>query len=256
MVPKVFAFGNSHLSCMEAAYASQGSPEGVPFHFLNLNAHKDALASAAERNQGLSKYVVEYVQRTLSESDPDEMLWVSRLGGNEHNVLGLMEHPRSFDIVLPDHADLLLVEGAELVPYDFVRKTLGKRVRGSLFHIGRIVAETGVPVVHISSPPPVGDDAFVTAHLDSYFSDQSKRIAARSLRWKLWKMQTDLAREICAEMGAEFWPVPSGALDGEGFVQERFYSHDATHTNLHYGQLLNKAVANRAISRVGIGANL
>lgn len=245
MATRVFALGNSHLTCMEQAYASYGPPSDVPFDFLNLNFHKEGLSAIHEKKLGLSDYVVQYWSALRPHNADEETLFVSQLGGNEHNVLGLIEHPRSFDFILPDNPDLPPIAGAEIVPYDYVRQTLRRRVWGSVFHIGKIIQKTGKTVVHLPPPPPIGDGAFVAKHLDKYFLNKADctKVAASLLRWKLWMLQTDLARELCQELGAIFWASPRSRMDSQGFLLPKYFSNDATHGNLEFGQSQNEAIA-------------
>jgi hypothetical protein len=166
------------------------------------------------------------------------------VGGNYHNVLGLLEHTQPFDFALPGSEDLPLSENAEVIPYDVIRDSMYHRLRDSFLTINYTLPLLGSETVHVESPPPIGDDDFIARNLDWYFktSDEGLRpkIAPPALRYKLWRVSCELYARHCRAAGIPYI-YTSVDLDHGMFLPQKYYATNATHANALYGRELVSA---------------
>jgi hypothetical protein len=168
----------------------------------------------------------------------------SMIGGNAHNALALVRHPRGYDFRLPhDEQGPPTEDGAESIPFALVRATLARHVKTDLLRL-RLLHEVAGPFVHIESPPPLRDEALIRERADAFFKDaaiDTLGVAPAGLRWRMWRLNSLLFREAAEAIGCRFLPVPAEARDAEGFLRPELAA-DATHGNADYGHLIITAL--------------
>jgi hypothetical protein len=167
----------------------------------------------------------------------------SVIGGNAHNTLGLMRHPRPFDFLLAGEGGPPRDEGAELIPEALVRATLRLRLEPDFARLRALHALSG-PFIHVESPPPVRDDGFIAARAEAWFRDRAAgemAVAGPGLRWRMWRLSAQLLREAVEGLGSRYLPVPAELRDADGFLDLAFAA-DPTHGNEAYGEALIRAI--------------
>lgn len=169
---------------------------------------------------------------------------VSVLGGNVHNMLALMRHPRPFDFLLSGgEAGPPLDPQAELVPESMVRAALEDRLATDFARLRALGMAAG-GFIHVESPPPVRQEAFIRDRAEAYFRDTSGREivpGSPGLRWRTWRLTSRILRERVKALGGCFMPVPRSVLDEEGFLRLDLAA-DPTHGNEAYGEALIRAL--------------
>lgn len=213
------------------------------------DSHTDAVREALLDRPRASAIAVNLHGRrdwaTLNESfafiDGAER-YFSMIGGNAHNVLGLLRHPHPFDFVLPSAPGLPLDPAAEVLTYGYLAAALERMISIDLEAMKMLRAKAWF--AHLESPPPIGDDAHIQEHLDPYFRGQpSPVIAPKGLRYKLWRLNSEIIATFCAANDIGFVAAPETTID-DGFLAPRFYALNATHANKAYGaELLAQAAA-------------
>ena len=162
----------------------------------------------------------------------------SAVGGAAHNILALVTHPRPFDFVLPERPDLPLTKGAEVLPFAAVREALAAAVRDYLHIIGLVRRTATGRVFHIDAPPPLEDGARILQDVPwKFFEDLTRDVAPAALRWKCWRLHSDLVGTFCRTEGVEVLPPPAESMDARGFLKPEFY-RDAMHVEESYGALV------------------
>jgi len=167
----------------------------------------------------------------------------SVVGGNVHNVMALVRHPRPFDFLLAEDHGPPPDEGAELIPEALVRATLRAQLAPDFARLRALKAVAG-PFLHVESPPPVRDDAFITARAEEAFRGRGGApiaAAGAGLRWRMWRLSSRLIRDAVEELGCRYLPAPAAARDPDGFLSLDFAA-DPTHGNEAYGELLIRAI--------------
>jgi hypothetical protein len=162
----------------------------------------------------------------------------SFIGGGAHSVVGLVAHPRRFDFVLPEAPSLPMDPQAEVIPVDAVRAMLLEQVRPYLKLMDHVRSLAQHRLLHIEPPPPCGDAQRMRPHIPwPLFPGMLKEIAPRSLRYKMWRLHSQIVAGHCEEHDMDFLAFPNEAADEEHFLLPEFF-HDGIHANGRYGALL------------------
>jgi hypothetical protein len=150
----------------------------------------------------------------------------------------LLRHPRPFDFVLPTEPELPADDG-ELIPAEALQTVLQRRMFRALSILSLLKQRADGPMYHLESPPPIGDDDYIRNNIDPYYQKRGVAelgIVSRNLRYKLWRLHSQLVRQACTELQIEFIPCPAEAMQG-GFLREDLRAN-ATHANEIYGGML------------------
>src|SRR5438270_3435446 len=164
-------------------------------------------------------------------------------GGNEHNVLGIVRNKRPFDFVLSSEPDLPLHPGYELVPEALIREVLKGYMADSLQTMRTFRAATELPITQLEPPPPLPNQRvlaypreFVRASL------LRKKIAPELIRYKLWRLESDIYTRFCNEFGIDYLRAPASMINKHGLLAAAGWGSDATHANPRYGIEVTKDV--------------
>jgi hypothetical protein len=231
------AFGHSHIVAFaKGAYeyaASDLPPEAPRIHarFLYLydplyNPVLPGGPDAIELNPKL--------REALSESPWKFVVLVC--GGNEHNILGIVRKKRPFDFVLSSEPDLPLQPSYELVPEALIREVLRSYMADTLQTMRAFRAATGLPVMQLEPPPPLPNHRVLAYPRELLRASLfRKNIAPEFIRHKIWRLETEIYREFCAEIGVAYLPAPASMIDENGMLAEPGWGSDATHASPRYG---------------------
>lgn len=169
---------------------------------------------------------------------------VSMLGGNAHNMISLLRPARPYDLILHgEQAGPPIADDAELIPESLVRAALEERLKTDFWRL-RTLHEIAGPFLHVESPPPVNNNAFIRDRAEVYFRDYSDREiipASPGVRWRIWRLTSRILREYVEALGCRFMPVPASVQDADGFLRLDLAS-DPTHGNEAYGEVLIRAI--------------
>ena len=248
MPTNVAIVGHSHSGCVLAALAAGRpyweAPEGLFVRGVNLAQlvprlglkPLDQTVIEPDGPPRVHPAVAAEVDRLFEPDAP--VRFVSMLGGNGHNIVGLLRHEIPFDFVLPDAPDLPLEAAAHVIPYGAMRTLLERRLQFERSTLVAFRSRYPGPFMHLESPPPPRDDEFVAASLDEFFKSRPLGdVVSASLRYKLWRLHSTIVRSFCHELGIAFVSTPAEACDPYGFLDRRAYGN-ATHANAWYGGLV------------------
>jgi len=94
--------------------------------------------------------------RTLGPND----IVLSMIGGNQHAVFSLIQHPRPFDFLEPHGKHL--EDEAEVIPYRMLEGFFEEAIRnGDGESLAALRRATSARVIHIIPPPPKRDNDFL-----------------------------------------------------------------------------------------------
>jgi len=221
----IVCVGGSHTAAVAAAARRFG--ENV--RIVNLNAFRKPFLGA-DGPYRLHRAVIRSI-------GTDGRRIFSMVGGNTHNVMGLVRHPRPFDFVLPGEPDLPLDPAAEILPYEAVKAVLERRAEPILRQIEALAVRYAGRLSHVESPPPVTEAEILGA--PSNFKDQVQRygVAPAMLRYRLWRLHTAVIRAFCQRFDVPFVTVPPESMDRSGFLLPSL-TGNVTHGNAHYGVMV------------------
>lgn len=178
----------------------------------------------------------------LIEAINDQIAWhkpvvVSVNGGNIHNVLTLVQHPRAFDFLLSSEHGPPLDPEAEPISEALVRAALTNGLLGDRFLLRLTKAAAGA-TFHLESPPPLFDNRMIEDYAAAHFKDMTSfGVSSPGLRYKIWRLHSRIIAEYCAEMGINFLRVPRETQTDDGFLLPHL-AGDATHGNQAYGDII------------------
>jgi hypothetical protein len=225
----MLCIGQSHMVCVLLAAEEAGEP-------LEAIALKDVRWFGELKRTGLSVESLKSLDREALAKREDPVF--SFIGGMYHTKLGLYRHPQPFDFVLPEAPDLPLEADAELIPSEAMRKVVQQAVRRHLHLLRKIAAIAGGPVYHFESPPPPAESWLTAKRIEKAIMQKKLGpLAGRFLRYKLWRLHSEIVRERAEEIGTRFVGHPQAAIDDEGFLRPEF-CRNPTHANERYGALI------------------
>jgi len=166
------------------------------------------------------------------------------VGGNEHIALSVTQPKERFDFILGAEPELELERGAAVLPEAAVRETLREKMAPTLLTIAAIRNETGAPIVCIEPPPPLPNSRVVQCPQEFFRrSFDPRRLSGDVFRYKMWRAQSALYREICMREDILFLPVPAEFLAPSGMLAEIVWGADASHANALFGRRMIQAAA-------------
>lgn len=244
------ALGHSHIvSLAKGAYALQaqgagvaGSPAVGHFHYLYDESY---LPDVQEGPNG--PILNRKIAAALEAGDPRFVLL--SVGGNEHNVLSIAQPVSRYDFVLGEAPDLPVDEAAQLIPEMMMRETIREWMSKKIAVMKAIRRATSLPTIQVEPPPPVPREQ-VLAYPKEFFRKtvDLRKLSPDSLRYKMWRLQSDLYVEICAELDVAYVTTPPDLIGPGGMLPKMAWSQDATHANEHFGERMMGEVFRRAES--------
>lgn len=237
---KVLIVGDSHVYAIKAA-VEKTADRHPAFEFV-------ALRLSTEKNgQRIGDIDLAELLTGAAELRPNDAL-VTTLRGNQYNTMGLMRHPRPFDIKVPGFADLPDESYEELIPCataaahmaDSLRRGYGK-------HLARLRKVSSAPVLCLCVPSPKEDEEHIMNGAEAYFRDAGIAdigVSPAPLRLKLWELQRRALEDFCSELNITFLANPPGTRDVIGYLDRSYYANDATHANAGYGALVLDQLTN------------
>jgi len=170
------------------------------------------------------------------------------IGGNAHLAMAISDHSRPFDFYdgVGDSASQV-DSAAEIIPFAAIKMTLSYRIKAQLMLLDLIAEHSGVPVVHVQSPPPPRSNAYVKANLDDEFTGGNPvDIASPAVRLKLYRLHSSLFAEHCARKGIDVIPSPEEACDSDGYLLPEYCAEGScAHANTDYGELVSRQILAR-----------
>ncbi|MBW9064485.1 hypothetical protein JNB71_14245 [Rhizobium herbae] len=236
---KVLIVGDSHVYAIKAAAdAIAGHTGEFEFVALRLSTEKNSTKIGD----------IDLPDLLIAAADlrGDDAL-VTTLRGNEYNIMGLMRHPRPFDIMIPGFADLPEDTYEELIPYATAYSFMfGNLKRGHGRQLCRIAKASAAPMFCLSAPAPKEDEAHILGGADTYFRKAGIAdigVSPAPLRLKLWELQDRALAKFCSEARVTLLSNPPGTRDAGGYLDRAYYAGDATHANAAYGALVLDQIA-------------
>jgi hypothetical protein len=255
----IIFIGHSHLSSVTAALATRAGESYDPddgaeyfiFDTMRFGQQFQFSIEGSPEHYILNPSLVSAIEGNVPRGY--EKVFISMFGGNAHNALSLLEHPIPFDFILPEQPNLPLASDAVLVPYFYMEKMMQRQA--ACYILDMVCLRNAFPgsMLHVESPPPIGDNRFVLDHLEQYFLSQTSepKVARKELRYKLWRLHSKIINDAAMACGIEFLQVPESIIDSEGFLASNAYGKDSTHAGPGYGLSVMKIIETKFGTRYG-----
>ena len=159
------------------------------------------------------------------------------LGGNEHSALSVVQRQERFDFILGEAPDLPLDPDATILPEAVIRETLRETMEEVSATLRAFRDTVSLPIIHIEPPPPLPRER-VLDHPGEFFHTviDSTRVSSNCLRYKMWRTQAKLYREICERLDVFYAPIPKDFFAEDGTLAPFAWGKDATHANPQFGE--------------------
>lgn len=238
----ILAVGQSHVAAIRSAarVRREADPDRPRTRVIHTLEPRYGGEFADPAQTAFSAGLVSAIEDQVARHHPRI---VSVVGGNAHNAIALIRHARPFDFLWPDEDGPSLDDGSELIPLGQIRTVLERRLQTDFARLRALHAIVG-PFIHLESPPPVRDGSYIAAHAEPWFRDAAGDelvVAGPGMRWRVWRLASQLVREAVAALDCRYLPVPAEARDADGFLRQSLAA-DPTHGNAAYGELLIRAV--------------
>lgn len=230
---KIAIVGHSHIKALSDALAKDGNVSALFGAALpEIVSLRDDKFNPSPWHPETLDGELHYALRHYGHGD----LVVLAIGGNGHNVLGLVNFKPRFDFILPAEPELPVDGEAELLPASLVEAAIGRGAARHLDMIHRVRRSCAAQMVHLESPPPIPSADHLERH-PGIFKDKIAEFGAASpmLRYKLWRLYSHAVKSCCDALRVALVPVPPETQDASGTMLEAFWNPDPTHGNRHYG---------------------
>jgi len=245
MARQIVVLGDSHTDAIKNALKSFELPAELSIRAFRYSRLKDG--------KQIGDLDVAQVTELISKVNSEDLI-ASTIGGNQHQVVSLMQHPQPYDFYSKDYVPSVteVSDNNSIIPYNVFFDYFWKGITGG--NDGRrllaLKSSSCCPVVHIAPPPPKKDVDHILRFHETHFSKAGLveyGVSPAQLRLKVWKLQLHVLKQFCLKNDINLLLPPSEAIDSEGFLSRDCYAKDATHGNQMYGNL----VVNQLIDCLG-----
>jgi len=230
---RILVFGHSHTDALEKARRQRASSGDTPISVLRFSK-----LTNGTRIGDLSE---DAATAMVAESSPDDLI-ASTVGGNLHQVFGLVQHPVAFDFIEPASPSPPDSQACMLIPYQTIWALFESRLRRKDgLQIATLREAAARPIYHLLPPPPKESAAHILQRYESEFEKAgivTNGVTPAPIRLKLWRLQCAVLRSLCTEWDVRLLPPPQGTQTPEGYLKPEYYKNDATHANPAYGELV------------------
>lgn len=212
-------------------------------YLLVGQSHINAIRKAVSADEANWFKVVNINQDPIHKTGPDELEMKRRrfadigvlclsIGGNFHNVLGMLNHPQPFWLVTGP-------ENGQFVPLDMLRRKAEiAQNEAALIALSVCNLMPSAKRIVISPPPPMANTDHI-AKYPGFFADKIHLgFSPEAHLREIYRVQIALLARTAAEIGAIYLDSPLEAADDNGFLRDEFCNADPTHGNARYGRLV------------------
>ena len=247
--PSILGIGHSHLVTIQESHerrVANGEPGNGRFIQLGMPAVEPNLLPDGTTGPALRAAIEAAVQGDTGEGGRPFVF--DCVSGNEYHFIGLVNHPRPYDFVLPSRPDLPLRTDAEVIPAALMRRVMRSQMVGAYAVMKALRTVIEGPILHVQSPPPLSSNDFIRDN-PIQFADQiaERGVAPPGFRMKLWLLQSEIYRAFCDELGFGFLPVPLAGCDADGFLAPEGWRPDPAHANNWYGRMVLEQIEEKAL---------
>lgn len=230
---KIVIIGDSHTQALKKALSSNLRQELKDA----IEIHTFAKVKNGKKVGDLTIEELILLVSTLTEQD----ILFSLIGGNQHNSVSLIQHPETFNVIMPkvsnsDNAT------TTLIPYQVMKSVFDKGLRGNDFkRLAQLKQATQAKVWHLATVPPKYDSEHILKKHEVDFASKgivSNGVSDPLLRLKMWYIQAEVTQSLCDELEISYMEFPKEAQDEAGFLATHYYADDATHANEFFGDLM------------------
>lgn len=241
----VAVIGHSNIDALY--YADKGTffKENFNYQFFQLRDDGNEIIQPGTRT--LSEKVIDELKLFFNQCEKKYI--IALLGGNEHTVIGAVNHPKKFDFFYENHGNVDVSEGVEIIPFTMMKEFMSLEPIRKYYTIKQIRELFNIPVIVLQQPP-----IFRNEYVQKYPGEFQEMLelygsAPESLRKKLWHLQTEIMQSLCKADELDYLTIPDETMDEEGFIVKAAYGNNCTHGNAWYGAKFLKKFENLILTK-------
>ena len=208
-------------------------------------SHTHALRIAITINETFEFFIIEPNKEDYTQINVENYKNVIfSIGGNNHNIFGLVNLPQPFDFFLPSNIDLPSQADVQLLPFKLVQGIFERIGMNGLFLLTNKLASffKDSNIYLIDAPPPI-PEAIVRKYSEPFAkSIKQLGVSPAAFRYKIWLLQSKMIQENCIKNGITFIKIPAETQNPDGLLKEIYCATDSTHANALYGDLVLKQI--------------
>ena len=241
---ELLVVGHSHTTSLAHAATAMG----VKCEVVRLGAETELtqlrtdVAVAVSALKGSSVKQAD-ISRAIADSDIRSIVTV---GGNFHNVVGMLKHSQPYDFCVLELDQLPLASDHQVIQYDVMCDFFYTHLRRMFLTILDVKRLLGDRMVHIDSPPPLHDNQFIHENIDEYFKnlflERMPDINEPAIRLKHWQLSKNLYKKFCREADIKYLEnkLPRHK---KYYLPKIYFGGDATHANAEFAKDYIRSVA-------------
>jgi len=229
----IYIFGMSHTAALKQANIKY---KIVSNHLiLNLHLKQNFIDLIGSFNEDYKKgFVDEKLKNNLNLQGD----FISMIGGNMHNLFGLIEHPIKYDFVTENNK-LETDSSRHIIPYSVLYDFFEKRILVQIINVMKGYGEVfNGRKYHICSPPPIFSEDYLKTFPGVFKDKLHFGVSKPQFRKKLYDLHSKIIKKHCENIGFVFIPPPIESMDENGFLKPEYTNNDPTHGNIEYGKLV------------------
>lgn len=231
MNKKILVIGDSHTHAFKRIISSSRNIKDI-----------EVLTFAKIKNGvKIGDIFPEKMQSKIKKNIKNYKAIVSFTGGNQHNSLSLIKHNEDISIPNQFFSEYIGTNGQKIPREAFqiiFRKSLEARDFNKLINSTK---ELNLPIYHVAATPPKESTLHILKRPESDFVRRNIAefgVTDAEIRLEIYKIQMEVTRKLCEELGISFLDLPSKVLDKNGFLAPMYYANDATHANTKFAEAL------------------
>lgn len=214
---KLLIIGHSHVGCLRSAI--QARPDIKDILVININ-----------------NKTTEVLKKQIESFEPDAVCVCLR--GNQHNVLGILENPVPFSVGEKFKGSTSpSSEERVFIPLALMEEYFDSKLQKLLLHSIYKSAPDAIRM-YLNPPPPISDFSHIQKYPGPFLDKLELGPAPNELKMQLYKIQSNVLRNLSDKENATFIDVEPVLLDPEGFLDSKYFDEDPTHGNAAYGKVM------------------
>lgn len=234
MTKRIIIIGDSHVDAIKKAlkkYKINNSTISIEA-YRYIKWKNDSCIGDLDEGQ---------LRQILSQLSPNDFV-VSAIGGNQHQVFSLVQHPVPFHVFTPSSSQEKLEENLIVISYNQVFDYFYQGIGGNDWRkLLSLKENCSCYVAHLVPPPPKKNVNHILNYHETHFKNNhlvEHGVSPAMMRLNIWKIQRDVLKKMAKESNIDLIYPPNESIDQYGFLTEECYANDATHGNERYGHLV------------------
>lgn len=253
---KIILVGHSHTNCLYAELLDSFKDSYLTkrVHILEVVRKMNSLND--DEKGMLGDHVVAQIDETILALPKNKHFFSQKkniniillLGGSFHHMLGLMKSDPPFDFIHPKYPTLDLDDDAQVIPYYAVKEILLNDINEQEKLLKSISSSFTCNIFHLGFPPTVLNEDLMMSKIEPFFLEkyEQPKLAHFNLRFKLWRLYSDLFSQACSKYDIPFLQVPDNMLESGMFLKEEAFG-DSMHANQVYAKHYIKNFSSKLI---------